>query len=287
MLAAGGTVMWPDRRHLRGIAGRGSDVLRVLALGLCGGVLVATSALMLVTSLVPPLRSDKSYFQLSVFWGTWVFMLALPVSARWRRHGEQPVAAIAGLCLIATELLDVVHRIDESLALAGPAWIVDAGVIFMGAGYALWPFDFKGKTVIERTPISLVSAFSLAQRLVSLHPDATAKTIPFRDRGKTDANWIIGVKSVSDDASVHAGHWERHPHGEEVLCLLDGRVIVTLLAENEDERQVTLIKGEALVVPRGAWHRLHVEQPGRLMFITPSVGSEHRRVEAEMSGVPA
>lgn len=137
------------------------------------------------------------------------------------------------------------------------------------------------------TPPNPVSAVSLAQSLVALHPDATARTIPLRDRGNTDANWIIGVKLVSDDASVHASHWERHPVGEEVLCLLEGRVIVTLLAENEAERQVTLIEGRALVVPRGTWHRLRVEEPGRLMFITPSVGSEHRRVEANISGVRA
>lgn len=136
-------------------------------------------------------------------------------------------------------------------------------------------------------PTPPVSTFQLAKSLVALHPDATAKAIPFRDRGNTDASWIIGVKPVSDDASVHAGHWERHPLGEEVLCMLEGRVVVILSAESEPEQQVTLIEGQALVVPRGTWHRLHVEQPGRLMFVTPSVGSEHRRVEADISGIPA
>lgn len=92
-------------------------------------------------------------------------------------------------------------------------------------------------------PTNPVSTFQLAESLVALHPDATAKAIPFRDRGNTDANWIIGVKPVSDDASVHAGHWERHPLGEEVLCLLEGRVVVTLSAGKTPEQQVTLIEG--------------------------------------------
>lgn len=138
-----------------------------------------------------------------------------------------------------------------------------------------------------QTPTNPFSTFQLAESLAALHLDASAKAIPFRDRGNTDANWIIGVKPVSDDASVHAGHWERHPLGEEVLCLLEGRVVVTLSAENAPEQQVTLTDGQALVVPRGTWHRLHVEQAGRLMFVTPSVGSEHRRVEPDISGVPA
>lgn len=134
LLAASGTAMWLERRRLRGIAGRGTEVLRVLALGSCGGLLVAASALMLVTSLWPPSWSNKSHVQLCVFWGAWVLMLVLAVSARWRRHGVQPIAAIAGLCFVAAGLLDIAHRIDESWAVAGPAWVVDAGVIFMGLG---------------------------------------------------------------------------------------------------------------------------------------------------------
>ncbi len=140
---------------------------------------------------------------------------------------------------------------------------------------------------MTQTPMNPVSTFRLAESLLALHPDATVTVIPFQDRGTTDADWIIGVKPVSDDASVHAGHWERHPLGEEVLCLLDGRVVVTLSAENEPERHVTLLNGQAFVIPRGTWHRLHVEQAGRLMFVTPSVGSEHRRVERNEPGAPA
>ncbi|KAG1067767.1 hypothetical protein G6F40_017708 [Rhizopus arrhizus] len=34
------------------------------------------------------------------------------------------------------------------------------------------------------------------------------------------------------------------------------------------------------VVPRGVWHRLHVACPGKILFVTPGHGSEHRRVAA-------
>jgi mannose-6-phosphate isomerase-like protein (cupin superfamily) len=118
-------------------------------------------------------------------------------------------------------------------------------------------------------------------RLIALHPGAHVRALAFAERGRTDADWIIGIKAVSDSASVHAGHWERHPRGEEVLALLDGRVCVTLDGDAaRPAREVPLTAGQMLVVPRGTWHRLRVEEPGRLLFVTPSQGSEHRRVEA-------
>lgn len=97
-------------------------------------------------------------------------------------------------------------------------------------------------------------------------------------RGRNDADWIIGVHAFTDDRSVHADHWERHPRGDEVLCLLDGAVTVTLAGDATPQRQIVLQSGQALVVPCGVWHRLQVQQAGRLMFVTPGVGSEHRRV---------
>ncbi|MNK58161.1 Cupin domain protein [compost metagenome] len=132
----------------------------------------------------------------------------------------------------------------------------------------------------SHTPQIPSEVFELVDHLVALRADAAAAPLPFRDRGRTDADWIIGVKHVTDDASVHGSYWERHPRGDETLCLLEGRVVVTLEGEGVATRQIPLDAGQALVVPRGTWHRLHVDRPGRLIFITPSVGSEHRRVTA-------
>ncbi len=122
---------------------------------------------------------------------------------------------------------------------------------------------------------------SLASQLIALHPQAHASALPYAERGRTDADWIIGVKTVTDGASVHAGQWERHPGGEEVLALLEGSVRVILAGDDGQggEHAVPLSAGQMLVVPRGTWHRLQVVQPGRLMFVTPSRGSEHRRVQ--------
>ena len=74
------------------------------------------------------------------------------------------------------------------------------------------------------------------------------------------------------------GHiWERHPAGDEMLCVLEGRIVLTLMDEDGAEADVLLDARRSAVVPRGVWHRLHVACPGKILFVTPGQGSEHRR----------
>ena len=89
----------------------------------------------------------------------------------------------------------------------------------------------------------------------------------------------MGVKAVRDDADVHGHIWERHPAGDEMLCVLEGRIVLTLMDEDGAEADVLLDARRSAVVPRGVWHRLHVACPGKILFVTPGQGSEHRRVE--------
>jgi len=71
----------------------------------------------------------------------------------------------------------------------------------------------------------------------------------------------------------HAG--EMHPDGDELLHLLSGRVDV-LLEEADGDRVVALQPGDAIVVPRGIWHRVLLREPSRLLHVTPGPGGEHR-----------
>lgn len=120
--------------------------------------------------------------------------------------------------------------------------------------------------------------FPLDGHLLALHADALALAIPYHARGKSRADWIIGVKQVSDAQSVHGDHWERHPRGDETLCLLEGSIELVLQTDTGSERSIALQAGQACIVARGTWHRLQVHAPGRLLFVTPSIGSEHRKV---------
>jgi mannose-6-phosphate isomerase-like protein (cupin superfamily) len=71
----------------------------------------------------------------------------------------------------------------------------------------------------------------------------------------------------------HTG--EMHPDADELLYLVSGRVRVRLELDDGD-REVDLRADQAIVVPRGVWHRIFIEEPGRLVHITPGPGGDHR-----------
>lgn len=131
--------------------------------------------------------------------------------------------------------------------------------------------------------INPAAPIDLAQMVVGLYPGVAAHMLPLAMRQRHDADWVIGMHDAADDRAVHADFWERHPGGDEVLVVIDGDISVTLEC-NGARSHLRLQPGQALVVPCGTWHRLHVHAPSRLMFITPSVGSEHRRVNPHEDG---
>lgn len=73
-------------------------------------------------------------------------------------------------------------------------------------------------------------------------------------------------------------HWELHPEGEEVLCLLSGALDLVLEEQGQDEttETVEMRAGDTFIVPRGVWHRGLVRAPGELLAITYGAGTRHR-----------
>ena len=70
--------------------------------------------------------------------------------------------------------------------------------------------------------------------------------------------------------------WEKHPLGEEIVCLLSGRV--TLLQERDGRRvEVELTEtGQFGLNPRGVWHTADVHEDSLLLFITAGEGTQTR-----------
>ncbi|WP_338879190.1 cupin [Achromobacter veterisilvae] len=128
---------------------------------------------------------------------------------------------------------------------------------------------------------SATPVFDWLDHFVALGDDGAMRDIGKRRRLSPGEGWLVGVKAVASDADVHGDMWERHPAGEEMLCVLEGRVVLTLADEGGAETDVLLDSRRCTVVPRGVWHRLHIACPGKILFVTPGLGSEHRRVAAQ------
>ena len=62
--------------------------------------------------------------------------------------------------------------------------------------------------------------------------------------------------------------WERHPHGDELLHVLEGEVNITILTE-DGPAQTTLCTGHIFVVPKGLWHRQRARVAVSLLSATP------------------
>ena len=127
--------------------------------------------------------------------------------------------------------------------------------------------------------------YDLFKTMIHLRPDGSAEASdPGGGRraspaGDTQSLWTIGAFHAESDTAVHAGYWERHPHGHEVLLVFSGALRVYLRDEGP-EPVTTLRAGQSFVVPPGRWHRLAVEEPADLLSITPRSGTEHEKAAA-------
>ena len=84
--------------------------------------------------------------------------------------------------------------------------------------------------------------------------------------------YTVGVPFLTGDAP-HNG--EMHPDADELLYLLSGRVQV-LLELSDGDKKLELGPGQGVVVPRGVWHKITLQEPGQLIHITPGPGGDHR-----------
>jgi len=72
--------------------------------------------------------------------------------------------------------------------------------------------------------------------------------------------------------------WERHPEGDELLCVLEGNVVVTIISNSGQDSSI-LTQGSVCVVPKGLWHRQRADSGAVVLFATPTEGTENSWVE--------
>ena len=59
---------------------------------------------------------------------------------------------------------------------------------------------------------------------------------------------------------------ERHLDSDELLYLISGQMRLQLDDSEESTAEVSLSPGDAVIVPRGEWHRLIIDEPSRYLW---------------------
>ncbi|GGV08716.1 hypothetical protein GCM10010182_30270 [Actinomadura cremea] len=123
--------------------------------------------------------------------------------------------------------------------------------------------------------MTLVDMFASA---INFYPGGAVE--PAERRMTTDSGgWQVAAFHVETDADVHSDHWEVHPAAEEAVCCLSGglRLYFRPTEPGGEEEGVALTPGTAVIVPRGRWHRLELDEPSDVMSITLRRGSRQEK----------
>lgn len=136
--------------------------------------------------------------------------------------------------------------------------------------------------------IETIERFDLTQTFARLTDVGDIEAVPLTTtfwRGKGAAasgDRFVGIVDFSSSRDLHSSSQEVHPDGDELIVLLAGALDV-MIDDGSNESAIALDNGHAAVVPRGAWHRLVIREPGRLLFINirTSMQSRSHRAEAD------
>ncbi len=120
---------------------------------------------------------------------------------------------------------------------------------------------------------------NLRDTYLRLRPDASIdkikvdgtfwKRIAAGEFGNFHNEYLVTV----GESEVDWPFWERHPNGDEIVCLISGKVKFILDGIGEEE---LLDPGDFAFVPQGVWHTARLTAPATLLFITAGEGTEHR-----------
>ncbi|GAA3083219.1 hypothetical protein GCM10020000_81660 [Streptomyces olivoverticillatus] len=128
-----------------------------------------------------------------------------------------------------------------------------------------------------------ITTIDLFESFLHLRPDGQVRAEPPTFDSERDG-WQVMAFHIATDADLHADHWEIHPHADEVVACLTGRIRLCFrpLQAGEEQEEVELAAGKAAIVPRGRWHRIELDAPGDILSVTVQQGSRlEERTRAE------
>jgi mannose-6-phosphate isomerase-like protein (cupin superfamily) len=119
-----------------------------------------------------------------------------------------------------------------------------------------WRTDGTKREEVSVKPLDLealrkdLARSKLASRSGNLPRHAAFASTPFSRLAAFNHGGVFAGRFIGQTP------WEPHPHGEELVHVLDGEVDLTVM-KGRRTRRVTLRAGHLFVVPRGLWHRQH------------------------------
>ncbi|AOA57828.1 cupin domain-containing protein [Acinetobacter larvae] len=128
--------------------------------------------------------------------------------------------------------------------------------------------------------IKPLQPFSLFEQLVGLHAKNFKSSIEsIHHKGRSEADWIVGLKKFADTQALHGHFWEKHPKGDETILLITGTLELCHCDENfQQVQRIQLHAEQSIVIPANTWHRFEVIHAGSLLFMTPAQGSKIEKV---------
>ena len=115
---------------------------------------------------------------------------------------------------------------------------------------------------------------------VSLSGDGTSKqfpggaafwSLPMQELERVGSTWLV----TEHECSENWPSWEIHPNADEFAYLIDGAATL-LLEQGTAIREIDIVGGNAVVVPKGTWHTLRTDAHCRMLFVTMGAGTRNR-----------
>jgi mannose-6-phosphate isomerase-like protein (cupin superfamily) len=126
------------------------------------------------------------------------------------------------------------------------------------------PFDLKSTFVV------------IGPRHAAVPAAVTPAPYDELDRQHEQVKGRLHVSSFAFDAEWTA--WQRHPAGDEVVCLVSGRATLVLERDGGEEIVGLPNPGAFATVPKGAWRTARASVPTQMLFVTPGEGMQHRPI---------
>jgi len=123
-------------------------------------------------------------------------------------------------------------------------------------------------------PYNLADTFAVLKPDLSIDPVTVSLTV-YRDLDRNYAGFKSHTLVSRHAFDMDWPTWERHPAGDELVCLLSGQADLILRTPRGDEVVNLAAAGSFVLVPRNTWHTAHISEPTELLFITPGEGTEN------------